>query len=324
MITILEYILLATLIAVDLMVSRWIGHLAYGWMPVEATTEAQRVDDLFSFLVAVGTFIFLGIFGVIVYSVVFFRAQPNDYTEGHPGRGNWKVEVLWTAVPTVLVLWIAFQSFNIYEQLNILGLSPIVELLNPLDAPAYAEDSSGSNSSPVPMEPTPAESQGADDLPPAAESVVVMARQWEWSFQYPNGVITEELHLPVNAATKLRLNSQDVIHGFYVPAFRVKQDIFPAREIVFEVSPTRIGQYRLQDSQFSGEFFALMEAPVIVESEADYQQWLEQIAANPPPLTHRAVAEQANPPERWLNSGWGEVEVAEEDGDSVALRGAGE
>jgi cytochrome c oxidase subunit 2 len=108
-------------------------------MPLQATAEAERVDALFSFLVTVGAFIFIAIVGVIIYSILFFRAPPQDYSEGHPGRGNWKIEVLWTAVPTALVIWIAFQSFSIYEQLSILGLTPIVHLHTPLEAPAYAE-----------------------------------------------------------------------------------------------------------------------------------------------------------------------------------------
>ncbi|WP_017299521.1 cytochrome c oxidase subunit II [Nodosilinea nodulosa] len=313
MITVLEYILLAALIAVDLMVSRWIGIQAYGWMPVEATQEAQRVDDLFSFLVAVGAFIFLGIVGVIAYSVVFFRAAPTDYTEGHPGRGNWKVEVLWTAVPTLLVLWIAFQSANIYGQLNILGLTPIVERLNPLESPAYAR------------EPSPNPAAGPKPAPPPqpeAQPTVVVAKQWEWSFRYPNGVTSRELHLPVNATTPLLLKSQDVIHGFYVPAFRAKQDMFPDRDITFAVTPTQVGQYRLQDSQFSGEYFALMLAPVVVEEEAAYGQWLEKIAQNPPDLPRLVAEEQAHPPRRLFDSGWrrGDAIAAAADEDAIALR----
>ncbi|WP_242046305.1 MULTISPECIES: hypothetical protein [Calothrix] len=70
----LEYLLIAGCIAVLLVVSHGIGQLAYSWMPVEATVEAQKVDSLFSFLTSIGAFIILGLVGMMVYSVIFFRA----------------------------------------------------------------------------------------------------------------------------------------------------------------------------------------------------------------------------------------------------------
>jgi cytochrome c oxidase subunit 2 len=285
MLTVLEYLLLAFLIAIDVVASRWIGLQAYHWMPYQATAEAQKVDDLFSFLVSVGAFIFLGITGVILYSVLFFRASPQDYSEGHPGRGNWKVEVLWTGVPTVLVIWIALQSASIYDQINILGLTPIVHLHNPLEAPAYAKETDNQSK-------------------PAAEEIEVIAKQWEWTFRYPNQTVSHELHLPVNESVRLILHSQDVLHGFYIPEFRVKQDIIPARTITFVVTPTRAGRYRLRDSQFSGTYFAVMETDVLVESRTAYHQWMDAIAQSPNAPLNQAVAEQIQSPKRFFNSGW--------------------
>ncbi|MBD2157274.1 cytochrome c oxidase subunit II transmembrane domain-containing protein [Leptolyngbya sp. FACHB-16] len=133
MVGIFEYVLLTASIAAPTIVSRWIGLQSYNWMPPQATTEAQNVDQLFSFLVAVGAFIFLGLVGMILYSVLFFRAKPGDYSEGHPARGSTKLEILWAIVPLLLVAWIAFQNINIYNQLNILGLKQIVQL--PLEVP---------------------------------------------------------------------------------------------------------------------------------------------------------------------------------------------
>ncbi|WP_228371572.1 cytochrome c oxidase subunit II transmembrane domain-containing protein [Trichormus azollae] len=99
----LEYLLIAGYIAVLLVVSHWIGQIAYSWMPIEATAEAQKVDSLFSFLTAIGAFIILPLISMMVYSVLFFRARPNDYSEGHPSRGDLKLGLLWTATPTLLV-----------------------------------------------------------------------------------------------------------------------------------------------------------------------------------------------------------------------------
>ncbi len=287
MLTLFEYLLLAIFVAVLLFVSRWVGLQAYSWMPAQATAEAQQVDNLFSFLVSVGAFVFLGVIGVIVFSILFYRAPAGDYSEGHPMRGSWKIEVLWTIVPILLVLWIAAQSYRIYERLSILGLAaPVVHLHGPVEA-ADAETVNHNNGQ------------------PAAEEIEVISKQWAWSFRYPNNVTSNELHLPVNQSVRLALKSEDVLHGFYVPEFRVKQDIIPKRTITFVFTPIRIGKYTLQDSQFSGTYFALMDANVYVESPVAYHQWLERVATRESTLaTSRAVSEHSQPVKKILNSGW--------------------
>lgn len=290
MLTLLEYLLLAVFVAALLVVSRWIGQSAYSWMPIQATAEAQRVDQLFSFLVAVGVFVFLGVVGVILYSILFFRAPTGDYSEGSPIRGNWKIEALWTIVPALLVFWIAFQSYNIYEQLNILGLSQLVHLH--LAEPAYAGTVDSSTQ-------------------PPPEEIGVFAKQWVWSFSYPNHVTSNELHLPVNQSVRLVMRSDDVIHSFYVPEFRIKQDILPARTITFVFTPTQSGKYLLRDAQFSGTYYALMEADVYVESPTAYDQWLGQAAAQQSILTsNRAFSEHIEPTKKLLNSGWSTIPPA--------------
>jgi len=130
------------------------------------------------------------------------------------------------------------------------------------------------------------------------ENIEVFSRQWSWEFRYRNQAIADisstELHLPNNKRVKLTLHSEDVLHGFYIPAFRLKQDIIPGRTIDFEFTPIREGKYRLRDSQYSGTYFAAMQTDVVVESPADYQQWLADAAsATPAPAYNRAASEYA-------------------------------
>lgn len=288
----LEYLLIAVCIAILLVVSHWIGQQAYAWMPPEATAEAQKVDSLFSFLVSVGAFIFLGLVGMMAYSVLFFRAPKEDYTEGHPSRGDVRLEILWTVTPTLLVIWIAFQGFNIYQQLDILGLGQIVHLHPTLEAPAYATEIS--------------------DVPKRADEVIeVFAKQWEWVFHYPNNVNSNQLHLVVNRRTRLNMHAQEVIHGFYIPEFRLKQDIVPGRNIDLVVTPIRTGKYKLKDSQFSGTYFALMDADVHVEPIEQYNQWLTQVASEPITINNQAVAEYTQPPKTLFQTSWYTVAPAQ-------------
>lgn len=263
----LNRVLLAVFIAANLILSRWVGQQAFGWMPAQATAEAKQVDSLFSFLVSIGTFVFVGLTGLILYSIVFYRAPKGDWSHGHPARQDWRLEVAWTVAPLVLVLWLSAQSFKIYQQLNLQGLTPIVHL-HLLSEPANAQGK--------PTEQNPAQKA-------AAEEIEVTARQWSWSFRYPGSNVTStELHLPVNQSVRLKLQSLDVLHGFYVPEFRVKQDIIPNRAITFTFTPLLEGKYYLRDSQFSGTYFSLMEANVIVESPIAYGQWLSQAAGRSP------------------------------------------
>ncbi|MDZ8053409.1 MAG: cytochrome c oxidase subunit II [Aulosira sp. ZfuVER01] len=293
MLRFLEYLLIAGCIAVLLVISHGIGQLAYSWMPPEATEEAQKVDSLFSFLTSIGAFIILGLVGMMVYSVIFFRAAKYDYSEGHPSRGDLRLEILWTATPTVLVLWIAFQGFNIYQQLNVLGLGQIVHLHSPLEEPAYAVAS-------------------ADKPKPAAETVEVFVKQWDWTFRYPNNVTSNELHLPVNLRTRLNMHAKDVLHSFYVPEFRLQQYIVPGRNIDLVVTPIRTGEYKLKDALFSGTYFALMDAKVRVESLEQYNQWLTTAEKEPTSINNQAVAEYTQPPKTLFKSGWYTVAPAQE------------
>ncbi|MHC5825901.1 MAG: cytochrome c oxidase subunit II, partial [Nostoc sp.] len=133
-----------------------------------------------------------------------------------------------------------------------------------------------------------------------------LAKQWAWVFHYPEKDITStELHLPSDRRIRLALKSQDVLHGFYIPAFRLKQDIIPNHAIDFEFTPIRPGQYRLTDSQYSGTYFATMQANVVVESPEDYQQWLAQAATQKPsPAKNQAASEYAQTSKQSIKTGW--------------------
>ena len=284
---ILEKIAIFIGVAAIIIVSYWLGQQAYDWMPVAATVEAQHVDDLFSFLVALGAFVFFSVVGMIIFSIITCRAAADDYSEGHPSRGNNTLEFLWTAAPTVLVLWIAWQNFTIYKELDIEGLGTIM-------------DSNASTN-------TSATLVAQTNVEPI-EEIKVNAKQWEWTFYYPQADITTgELHLPQNKPVRLIFESEDVIHGFYVPEFRFKQDMIPGHIIDFTFTPITVGKYRLHDSQFSGTYFAVMEADVYVDSPDAYSQWL-QSADSSIFRPNIAAAEYSHEPQQLIKSHWKTVE----------------
>lgn len=113
-------------------------------------------------------------------------------------------------------------------------------------------------------------------VPENAMEVNVIAKQWMWKLQHPNGKREiNTLHLPVNEPVKLVMTSQDVLHSFYVPAFRVKQDVLPARYTKMWFQPTKIGEYHLLCAEYCGTNHSTMGGKVVVMSRPDYKQWLE-------------------------------------------------
>ncbi|MGB3492256.1 MAG: cytochrome c oxidase subunit II [Elainellaceae cyanobacterium] len=272
------------------LISFWVGQQAYSWMPPQASAEAVLVDQLFSFLVTIGMFIFLGVTGTLLFSTLFQRAEKYDTSDGPPMEGYVPLEIVWTAIPFALVIWIGVYSFQIYQQMGILG---------PMDH--LSMGMATAEAAPMSSELVVAESVAASSSP-----IQVQARQWAWEFYYPDQeVASTELHLPVNQRAKLRLSSEDVLHGFYVPAFRVKQDVVPGRDINFEFTPIREGRYRLRDSEYSGTYFAANQTNVVVESAEDYQEWLAIAAAQPPQAAENpAFDEFQRAEEHPISLGW--------------------
>ncbi len=114
------------------------------------------------------------------------------------------------------------------------------------------------------------------------EDISVTARQWAWQFGYENGAISaDDLHFPVGRPVKLTMRSEDVIHSFFIRAFRTKQDVVPGRYTYMWFTPTKVGEYDLFCTEYCGEKHSMMNVKVFVHSEEDYQAWLEK-AARPP------------------------------------------
>ena len=213
----LPLIALGLWIAALLAISVWMARQAQNWLPVQASNAAPLVDGLFRFETGVGTFVFLGVISVLVWVMLVHRAEKYDESDADPIEGNTKLEVIWTAIPFVMVMAIAWYAIQVNTKLGVLGP---MEHIHPRNA---QEEVGGFP---------------ADRLP--AEQVEVIARQWSWEFRYPGqNVSSTELHLEVDRPVTFRLVSEDVLHGFYIPAFRLKQDVIPGRAINFTLTPTR-------------------------------------------------------------------------------------
>ncbi len=112
--------------------------------------------------------------------------------------------------------------------------------------------------------------------PPAnAMEIYVVGKQWMWKVQHPAGPREiNELHIPVNRPIKLTMASEDVIHDFYIPAFRVKQDVVPGRYSYEWFTATEPGEYHLFCAEYCGKDHSRMGGKIVVMEESDYQAWL--------------------------------------------------
>jgi cytochrome c oxidase subunit 2 len=329
-------------VVLDLLASRWLMAQVPRWLPPQASTAAPLVDRLFALEAGIGCFLLLGCTAVMAWTLLFDRADKYDRDDGDPIEGNLKLEITWTVIPLVVVLLIAAEAIRVNGQLaslggkvrvagaaealrlvgvdGIEGVAPWGSEASPLEAGADAlrspnlprrfsmlrqKTSSGSG---LP----PASSSGAADTDTAAElgPIVVIARQWSWQFVYPDGVRSAELHLPVNRPVRFRLVSLDVLHGFSIPAFRLRQDVVPGSVIDYRLTPSREGRYRLRDSLFSGAYFAANQSDVVVESEESFDRWRQAARLSPLAPSPNAAAELWRHRQERGNRGWATVPPA--------------
>jgi cytochrome c oxidase subunit 2 len=131
--------------------------------------------------------------------------------------------------------------------------------------------------------------------PPAgATPVTVVAKQWMWKFQHPDGRREiDELHVPINEPVRLTMISQDVIHSFFVPAFRVKQDVLPGRYTSAWFQATKPGSYRLYCAEYCGTDHSRMRGRVVAMTPSDFAEWLSGGADDErPEITGQNVFDQ--------------------------------
>jgi cytochrome c oxidase subunit 2 len=259
-------VLVAAGLGLDALASWTMAQQSYHWLPVQASTAAPYVDNLFALETGIGTFILVGCSAVIAWTLLFNRAPKYDLDDGDPIEGNLTLEIIWTLIPLLVVLAIAWHTIGINRTLATLGGKQRLATAAPT-ATASAPMATGSLPTATGLLPITTDST---EIGP----IQVIARQWSWEFIYPTGVRSSELHLPVDRPIHFRLISMDVLHGFYIPAFRLKQDLIPGSVIDYRLTPSRQGRYRLRDSMFSGGYFATNQTDVVVESGADFAAWL--------------------------------------------------
>ena len=243
------------------LISLWYGQ-NHGLMPVAASENAKEVDILFNFMMTIATGLFLIVEGALVYSLIKFRRKKGDTSDGPHIEGNVAVEIVWTAIPTVIVFILAFYSFQTYNKLG--GLDPV----NSRNVPPQ-QIAIDNNDDQIAL--GIGKSFGKEAL-----QVNVQAMQYAWLFTYPEtGIVSGELHVPNNQPVQLNMTAKDVLHAFWVPQLRLKQDTIPGRQSIISFIPSLKGDYPIVCAELCGPYHGGMKSVLHVEDQDSYEEWIK-------------------------------------------------
>ena len=215
--------------------------LSINWNGAEDSTAAPKIDDLMNIAIVLSTIIFWVVMVALAYALYAFKAKPGDESDGEPIHGNTRLEIAWTLIPTIIVLFGGAYSWKVLADIEDKGSSPM--------------------------------------------TVDVFSQQYAWSFGYPGKDYAYSqgvLHVPVNRQIVFKMHSQDVIHSFWVPQWRIKKDNVPGITTTAIVTPTKTGQYQLICTELCGFGHASMRAKVIVQSESAFDKWVEGLKEKVP------------------------------------------
>lgn len=266
------------------LISLWYGQ-NHGLMPIAASEEAGQVDGLFNMMMTIATGLFILIQGTLIYCVVKFRRRKNDQTDGPSVHGNVPLEIVWTAIPAVIVLVLSIYSFEVYNAMG--GLDPMAshDYHGSQLAHNHEMSTDGENvdNSLIAFNPSQGEVALGLGASPGTEGqeapliVNVMGLQYAWIFTYPQtGIVSGELHIPVDEEVQLNISATDVLHAFWLPEFRIKQDAIPGRDSQLRFTPTIVGEYPVICAELCGSYHGSMVTKLYVQTPEEYQTWVQE------------------------------------------------
>jgi len=214
------------------------------WMPEGTSTYARDIDHLFNVILGITGVAFIATQAALVAFLWKYHAQGVAGERATYTHGNHRLEIVWTIIPAAILVFIAFYQFGTWKEVKW-------------------------------------RSEFTKDSPPLFE---VTAGQFEWRFTYPGedgkfGTPDDvhslnEFHVPVNKKVVFDLKTRDVLHSFFVPTFRIKQDAVPGITIPVWFQAMKEGRFELVCAELCGWGHYKMRGMVTVESEAAFRQWL--------------------------------------------------
>src|SRR5919198_4312281 len=212
------------------------------WNGTEASAEADKIDTLLNVMIVLSCFVFAIVLVMLGYSIWKYRAKPGDESDGEPIHGNTKLEITWTVIPTVIVLFGAIYSWIVLGDI---------------------------------------ETQAADDLH-INVTAQQYEWTFNYPQSNGKVVSSKVLEVPVDRQLDLKLTALDVLHSFWVPEWRIKRDPVPKGtggndvDDTVVVTPDKVGTYNVVCTELCGYGHATMRALVKVVPQSQFDQWLNR------------------------------------------------
>ena len=217
--------------------------LAIDWFPAQGAEQAKDIDTLYDVLIIVSVPIFVLVTVVVLFAVLYFRQRPGQENEdGPPIHGSTRLEVIWTAIPTLLIAGLCAYAY--------------VVLVDIEEAPA-------------------------DPRQELRVAVVGEQFAWKYTYPraLTNGrplTVRDELVLPVGRSVDFRIRAEDVLHDFWVPDFRIKMDAVPGITTHYRVTPSRTGTFPVVCAELCGLGHATMRSRVRVVTAREFTAYLRK------------------------------------------------
>jgi cytochrome c oxidase subunit II len=217
------------------------------WLPEDVSTYGQEIDSLFYLIYYITAVTFILVTVLMIVFLVKYREQPGRraiYT-----HGNTTLEIIWTIIPAAILIVLSFMSVSTWAKVK-------------------------------------------RSVPPTDFDIQVTAKQFNWEVVYPGADakfgtpddvnFDNDLHVPVNKVVRIHLGSKDVIHSFFLPNLRLKQDAVPGRTILVWFEATKPGKYELPCAELCGFGHSGMKGWLYVHTPEEYAKWAaENLTAKP-------------------------------------------
>jgi cytochrome c oxidase subunit 2 len=220
--------------------------LVIDWFPTQGSKQAERIDTFWDVLIICSVPVFVLVATVVLFAALKFRMRPGEeHLDGPPIHGNTRLEVVWTAVPAIMLVALCSYAYIVLHDIEA--------------APAAA----------------------------AQERVItVEGQQFTWTFDYvENGkkFSSAQLYVATGQPVKFNVKTKDVLHDFWVPAWRMKIDAVPGITTHYRVTPTRLGNYPVVCAELCGLGHAFMRQTAHVLPKAQYDAWVQKMTTKAAP-----------------------------------------
>ncbi len=218
------------------------------WLPANISTYGGEIDSFFYIIYYITTVVFFLVTATLLYFLIKYRYNENRKAIYY--HGNNKLEIIWTSATFIAMIVLALATKPLWSKIK-------------------------------------------QDIPPSEIQIRVSGKQFNWEVLYP-GVdnifgtdddyqIDNNVHVPVNKVVNIILSSQDVIHSFFVPNLRLKQDAIPGREITAWFEATKTGKYEIPCAELCGFGHSGMLGYLFVQTQEEYDEWKNSTWKQPQP-----------------------------------------